>query len=87
MVAIDGPLPNGPAGDPTDSDVTLFRYDDPSGHLLSVVSPGSAIRRFASRDPGGRATTTIDSDGYREVERQTGYDLRGNVVSSTVRGG
>ncbi len=86
LVSVDGPLPNGPAGDPTDSDVTQFHYDEHDGQLRSFMSPGGAVRRFSSQDPAGRPTVTIDTDGFRELERQNVYDIRGNRVSSRVTG-
>ena len=84
LVAVDGPLPNGPAGNPSDSDVTRFGYDGGGNFVQSVVSPGGIMRTIVSRDPGGRPVVTLTSDGHREVEEQLAYNLRGQMVLRQV---
>ncbi len=78
---IDGPLPNGPAADPSDSDITRFSHDDAGRFLQAVEMPGGSTRRVVARDTAGRETATVSSDGFREVEQRLEYDHRHRVLN------
>jgi RHS repeat-associated protein len=82
LVEVDGPLPNGPAGDPSDSDVTQLSYDDEGRHLTATHMPGGSIRRAASHDAAGRPLVVATSDGIREMEERLVYNLQGQVLQS-----
>ena len=82
LVEMDGPLPNGAAGDPSDSDVTRFRYDDAGRFPLEMDAPGGSTRRFVARDRGDRPVVIVSSDGHREVEERLAYNLRGQVIQA-----
>src|SRR5690606_34218989 len=67
-------------GDPSDSDVTRWRYDG-SGLLQEVLAPGGEIRRVLARDAGGRPNLLLFGDGHRESEIRIAYDLHGRIIT------
>ena len=60
---IDGPLPNGPRGDPEDSDVTRFEWDKRGNTIGTLVTPGNFISTLAY-DEAGRIARVVDQDGF-----------------------
>lgn len=60
--AVDGPLPNGPAATPADSDVTLLTHDDAGNHLLNLTRPMVLVERL-HRDDLGRIVGATPADG------------------------
>ncbi len=52
LIAMDGPLPNGPRGDSSDSDLTRVRWDARGERVVQVQQPGRAVSDIA-RHPGG----------------------------------
>ena len=77
---VDGPLDNGPAADPADSDITRFGYDDAGRFLQLIEIPGGSWRRVAARDAAGRAVVTVSGDGHREVEEERVFDFRHRIL-------
>lgn len=43
LAEIDGPLPNGPANDPTDSDITRFDWEAGGNRIARITRPGERI--------------------------------------------
>ncbi|NLD55109.1 MAG: hypothetical protein GX652_10660 [Burkholderiaceae bacterium] len=83
LVAVDGPLPNGPAASPSDSDVIRFSHDS-NGLLAAVSMPGGVERRYLERDDAGRALLVETTDGHRMVQWRIGRDAAGRRTSLSV---
>ena len=62
LTDIDGPLPNGPIGSPSDSDVTRFTWDKAGNSIVAVTGPGDRTVKLAY-DAAGRIAATTDSTG------------------------
>lgn len=80
LVEIDGPLANGKAGLPADSDITRFEYDATGSYLTRTVAPGNIVTEIRQRDAALRPQLVVSSDGVRltSVEEQLTSD--GQVV-------
>jgi RHS repeat-associated protein len=50
LIASDGPLPNGRAGSPADSDISRFEWDAQGNHLTAITLPGDR-RSTLEHDP------------------------------------
>ena len=73
LTAADGPLPNGPAGSPSDSDVTRLEWDAQGNHLTALTLPGGR-RSTLEQDPATGALAAVrNEEGV--VTRYT-YNLR-----------
>ncbi|MFT5962864.1 MAG: YD repeat-containing protein, partial [Burkholderiaceae bacterium] len=83
LAEIDGPLPNGPAGSPVDSDITQFHYDSRGDFLVEVVAPGSQVTRIIARDPSGRPQKIVTATG---IELSYDTDLAGHFTRVTRAG-
>lgn len=59
---IDGPLPNGPRNDPSDSDVTQFFYDTSGSHVVKIVRPAGRTVAL-TYDQAGRVNAVTGADG------------------------
>jgi RHS repeat-associated protein len=79
LVMIDGPLANGPAGTPADSDITLIDYDT-QGRVQKMTAPGNVITEVVRRDDAGRPATVTQSDGSRVLQQQVTRDAHGAVT-------
>lgn len=53
---IDGPLPNGPAGTPADSDITRYEWDAQGAYLRRIYHPMGAISDMEYDPHSGRLT-------------------------------
>ena len=80
---IDGPLPNGPAGDPSDSDITRLDWDARGDFITAVTAPGSMTTTLA-RDEAGRVSTQTLNDGWRQVTRTMTYSPHGELERLTL---
>jgi RHS repeat-associated protein len=80
LMEIDGPLANGKAGLPADSDITRFDYDATGSYLIRTVAPGNIVTEVRQRDAALRPLLVVSSDGVRltSVEEQLASD--GQVV-------
>ncbi len=76
-VALDGPLPNGTAVRPADSDVTVREYDPQTRLLQAVTTPGGETTRVIERDAAKRPTVIRKSDGMRLIETRLAYTYYG----------
>jgi len=89
LVAIDGPLANGPRNDPTDSDVTRFEWDDRGDYPLGIIRPGNLASRVEARDEAGRPTAVREANGVltqlqlTPTGQTTRIERAGRVVSIT----
>ncbi|MDR2001300.1 MAG: DUF6531 domain-containing protein [Zoogloeaceae bacterium] len=81
---IDGPLPNGPANTPEDSDITRYAYDKQGHHIVQIDRPGGITHRL-QRDGSGRVVNIVFDDGYRRLEYQNAYTPRGVLTGHTRR--
>ena len=83
LTEIDGPLANGPAASPADSDITQFHYDGRGNFLVEVVAPGNQVTRITERDPAGRPKKILTATGIT-VDYDT--DLAGHFTRVTRDG-
>jgi RHS repeat-associated protein len=65
LAEIDGPLPNGKAGTPADSDITRFDYDPGGSYPTRIVAPGNLVTEVRKRDAALRPLVTVSTDGVR----------------------
>ncbi|MGP1664626.1 MAG: hypothetical protein ACTS5I_01665, partial [Rhodanobacter sp.] len=73
LAQIDGPLPNGPQGSPTDSDITTFTYDARADHPLTRTAPGNFTTSY-TYDDAGRITSRSLNDGSRRIDTDAVYE-------------
>jgi len=78
LAQIDGPLANGPKGDPSDSDITRLRYDARGDQLTHITYPMGLTASF-NHDEAGRVARAVGIDG---VATDLRYESDGAV--STV---
>lgn len=78
LVEIDGPLPNGPNGDSSDSDITHYSYSS-QGWLKEIHYPLGEKETF-EHDALGRVTRHRHRDG---TEALLDYDSRGRLSRLT----
>lgn len=76
LTAVDGPLPNGPAATPADSDITQLRWNATATQVQEVVSPGGFSHRLGY-DQAGRPVSVTDETGRR---REVAFDAQGRPV-------
>src|SRR5205823_4490494 len=90
LVEIDGPIPNGRTGTPTDSDVTLFEYDNRPASSPSASAGG--LGQYERRDglltrviaPGNLVTDVLERDAaLRPTGLRTSDGGRVNEVRVT----
>ncbi|PKO52150.1 MAG: hypothetical protein CVU28_10590, partial [Betaproteobacteria bacterium HGW-Betaproteobacteria-21] len=73
LAAIDGPLPNGPANDPTDSDITRFAWDAAGNYIALVTRPGEHIAAIEYAPATGMVRRVSNDEGsHTEFE----YNIR-----------
>ncbi|MCL4759695.1 MAG: RHS repeat-associated core domain-containing protein, partial [Rhodocyclaceae bacterium] len=72
LTQIDGPMPNGPGGDPRDSDVTRFDWDAGGNFVLRATSP-DGFRTEDEHDDAGRVRSRRFEDGHRRIETTQRY--------------
>jgi RHS repeat-associated protein len=77
---IDGPLPNGPKQDPSDSDITTYEHGPRGAYLVSSTVPGN-FKTTYSRDEAGRITTSSLNDGFRRIDTSTVYAGLGPIAN------
>ena len=70
LVAMDGPLPNGPNNSPQDSDITQWEWDRQGRFVTAITLPGGIQQRL-TYDDIGRIQRAVSDDGYRR--RQTDF--------------
>ncbi|OYW39248.1 MAG: hypothetical protein B7Z35_04745 [Hydrogenophilales bacterium 12-61-10] len=73
---IDGPLANGPKGDPADSDVTRVEWDGRGGAVIALTQPGAGINRI-EYDAAGRIAEVRNADGF---STRFTYAARGQLL-------
>jgi len=82
---IDGPLPNGPLRNATDSDITRFDYDATGSFVVRTTSPGNMSTEVLKRDDALRPTLVRSGDGVRIVDVSTSYATDGQISGLTQR--
>lgn len=73
LMSIDGPLPNGPRGDPSDSDITRIEWDARGDHIVAVQRPGGRRIDVTPDEAGGQASA-LASDGVHRQQLQLERD-------------
>ncbi|HEU4458269.1 MAG TPA: RHS repeat-associated core domain-containing protein [Methylibium sp.] len=79
LAGIDGPLPNGPKADPSDSDVTQFEWDEDGNAITRVVQPG-VLTNDLRYDAAGRVAEVRNDAGH--VSRFV-HDALGHITRLT----
>lgn len=74
LTEVDGPLPNGPKGDPSDSDVTRFGWDTEGLRVVAVLKPGGERHDLRYDSSTGRVAEVQNDVGVRT---QFSYDPSG----------
>lgn len=82
LADIDGPLPNGPAGLPSDSDITSFEWDAKGNAVNELISPGG-FRTKVFYDSAGRIATVAGAEGR---ESKFSYDARNRLTTLDIDG-
>ena len=94
LVEVDGPLPNGPAGTPADSDITRYEWDERGAYVTRILLPMGATLDLAHDAHTGRprtvryrwddivrvSSTTYGSNGQVTRHRETAYAGDGTTV-------
>jgi RHS repeat-associated protein len=62
LTHVDGPLPNGPTGTPSDSDITRLHYDEGGDRIVGVTHPMGMEAQF-QYDTRGRLVSQTPVDG------------------------
>jgi hypothetical protein len=81
-VQMDGPLANGPKGDPTDSDITRFGWDALGHQLVSVNLPGGQIDQLSHEENSTRLSQITSTWGSQRTRKWNRYDPQGNVEAA-----
>ena len=85
LVAIDGPLPNGPLDGPVDSDVTKFGYDSKGSQIMRIVAPLN-LESTIQYDSIGRISSVTGPSGRTDTYRYVdASDLVESVVQSFAK--
>ena len=79
-IAIDGPMPNGPLGAASDSDVTQRRFDPGTGLMSEEHRPDGTVLRIVARDVAGRPTRFVIEDAFRRVQEDRSLDIAGRAL-------
>jgi hypothetical protein len=82
LVQMDGPLANGPKGDPTDSDITRFGWDALGHQLVSVNLPGGQIDQLSHEENSTRLSQITSTWGSQRTRKWNRYDPQGNVEAA-----
>ncbi len=77
LTRIDGPLPNGPAGSPQDSDITELRWDTTGRHVTAIVYPLGEVAQVEADEASGWLRKVTGRGGLTDEMR---YDLFGQVI-------
>lgn len=80
---IDGPLANGPANSPADSDITVIDYDPRGNYPIGVTMPGNFTRRMREFTAAGFPVLVESADGVNPPQRtRIERDVFGQVTKS-----
>jgi RHS repeat-associated protein len=83
LASIDGPLNNGPLNSPSDSDITLFKYEKQIPLLTQIVAPGGFETSF-NYDVAGRLNQQNSNDRFRETQTTISYASAGAVANEVA---
>ncbi|MBV8470876.1 MAG: hypothetical protein JOY60_13580 [Burkholderiaceae bacterium] len=73
LTEIDGPMPNGPKHDPSDSDITRVEWDRKGLHIAAITRPGG-WRTEWSVDAIGRLSQALHAEDMLRVQLALRYD-------------
>jgi len=82
LAQVDGPLANGPKGDPSDSDVTRFEWDA-QGRMQAASAPGGMAWAFVHTPQGWLKQMTVN-DGHRLVRTDWQWQANGAVAAQPL---
>ncbi|MDP3405303.1 MAG: hypothetical protein Q8S03_11475, partial [Brevundimonas sp.] len=78
LAQIDGPLPNGSKGDPTDSDVTRVEWDR-SGSAVVVMTPPGGYSSTVQYDAAGRIAEVSNAENFKTTFT---YDAANRLIQT-----
>src|SRR5262249_5660676 len=84
LAKVDGPLPNGPKGDPSDSDITTYQWDQRGDYMTGFTRPGNLSTGLTRDRYAGRIVKAIDQGGSVE---SYGYAPQGQLSALTLQRG
>ncbi|MGH8430812.1 MAG: RHS repeat-associated core domain-containing protein, partial [Solimonas sp.] len=76
LTTIDGPLPNGPANSPADSDITRAEWDASGNQVIAWIAPGNFRSRIDYDKDTGRLIRVRNADGFHTA---FAYDPSGRI--------
>jgi RHS repeat-associated protein len=88
LTQIDGPLPNGPHNDASDSDITQLQWDQAGNYVVATTTPGN-VRHTLQHDEIGRVTQVAQvTQGAFALINETilTYDNRSRIVAINDHG-
>ena len=74
LTEIDGPLPNGPRGGPSDSDVSRLTWDGQGVALLKIEQPGGLVWDISNDPVAKRPRSITERWGSQSYRRTVTYD-------------
>ncbi|MEY2791330.1 MAG: hypothetical protein RL295_1495, partial [Pseudomonadota bacterium] len=79
LVAIDGPLPNGPLNSPEDSDITQLSWDKLGNAVQAVTLPGGHLHSLSYALSTGLLSAVVNTQGDRT---EFVYDTQTRLVTT-----
>ena len=83
LVAIDGPLPNGPQASPLDSDITTLEWDAHGNHPVAVMQPGGRRSTLEHATATGLLQAVTNGEGFTT---RFSYDLHQRIAAVRSHG-
>lgn len=82
LTETDGPLPNGPANSPADSDITRVEWDSKGNAIVALTSPGNFTNRFEYDATGRLSVVRNSTDGATRFS----YNARSELIATSSAG-
>jgi RHS repeat-associated protein len=83
LASVDGPLNNGPLNSPSDSDITIFKYEKQIPLVTKIAAPGGFETSF-NYDVAGRVSQQTSNDRFRETQTTISYASAGEVANEVA---
>jgi RHS repeat-associated protein len=83
LISIDGPLANGPLNSPSDSDITLYKYENSVPLASKIVNPGG-FETTLNYDSAGRINQSVDNDFFRKIRTSITYADSGRIANNVA---
>ncbi len=83
LVAIDGPLPNGPHNSAQDSDITQLVWDKGANFVIAVTQPGGRTHSVSHERGTGLLSEVKNANGF---DTQFVYDTQTRLITTRSNG-